>query len=107
MMLYRSAVLGLLTALVLLVAELGRDAPPPPPRPAEPPTVVDVSRTAMLAAGVPLAALVGARRGERVVAVAGGIDDPGPGATVVPGSYLDVELASASGHRRVLVLVHR
>jgi hypothetical protein len=93
MLLYRSAVLGLLVAVLWMLVAIARR---PAPRP-EAPTVVDVSRSAMRFAGVELAALVGARHGERVVAASGAL---------VPGAYVDVELDGAVGRRRVLVLVH-
>jgi hypothetical protein len=104
MILYRSAVLGLLTALVLLL--VSSRPPAPEPRRSEAPTVVDVSRTAMRASGVGLGVLVGARCDEHVVSIAGLVDGRAAADDLVPGSYLDVELASASGARRVLVLVH-
>lgn len=93
MLLYRSAVLGLLVAVLWMVVAMARR---PVPRP-QAPTVVDVSRGAMRVAGVELGALVGARPGERVVAASG---------VLVPGAYVDVELDGAAGRRRVLVLVH-
>jgi hypothetical protein len=96
MLLYRSAVLGLLVALLCLVVALGRSREPRA-RPLPAPTVVDVSRGAMRFAGVDLGALVGARKGERVVSIAGAL---------APGAYVDVELDGATGRRRVLVLVH-
>jgi hypothetical protein len=95
MLLYRSAVLGLLIAVLWMVVAIGRREARPRLAPA--PTVVDVSRGAMRFAGVELGSLVGARPGERVVAASGAL---------VPGAYVDVELDGVAGRRRVLVLVH-
>jgi hypothetical protein len=96
MLLYRSAVLGLLIAVLWMVVAIGRGRDLQP-RPRAAPTVVDVSRGAMHVAGTDLGSLVGARPGERVVAASGAL---------VPGAYVDVELDGAVGRRRVLVLVH-
>jgi len=107
MLLYRSAVLGLLGALLLLVAERGGHRP----RPAavDAPVVVDVSRTALAAAQIPPAALVGTRPGERIVAVDGeahrALEDAW--ALTPEGGFVDVELAGRGARRRVLLLVHR
>ena len=107
MLLYRSAVLGLLCALVLLVATRGPGRPDAAPDGA---VVVDVSRTAMDAAGLGPDALIAVRPGERVASVDG---VPGRSALEAAwqaardGGFVDVELASQGARRRVLLLVHR
>jgi hypothetical protein len=117
MMVYRSLVVGLLGAIVLLVA-----APHPNPRSAarETPvevvapsetdaTLVDVSRRI---AGTDPMPLLGLHPGERVAAVDGlaanGVDLVDRWARTFPGEFLDIEVAGggASSVRRILVLVH-
>jgi hypothetical protein len=107
MLLYRSVVLGLLGALVLLVATRGpsrRDAAP------DSAVVVDVSRTAMAVAGLGPDALIAVRPGERIASVDGvagaGALDAAWRATR-DGGFVDVELAGGAARRRVLLLVHR
>jgi hypothetical protein len=111
MLLYRSAVLGLLCALALLVAG-GREEPRPA---AEAPVVVDVSKSALRQAQLPVDALLGLRPGERVVAVAGatcGTETPladlrWTWSQLSDRGYLDVEVAGRGDRRRrVLVLAH-
>jgi len=118
MMLYRSLVLGLVGALILIqvdravhaprvvrIANTGNVAPP------ETPTVVDVSRDALAAAGRD-PSTVGLDRGERITAVDslavrdGGIAlrDALDGAA--PGTFVDLEIARGGAARRVLVLLH-
>jgi S1-C subfamily serine protease len=115
MMLYRSLVLGLVGALLMLqVAQNGapplegeaRAAPPP----VDLPTIVDVSRPA-LAAGGDVAPALGLRPGERIAA----IDDAPVTDTLAAvaairgaraGQYLDLDVMRAGRARRVLVLVH-
>ena len=119
MMLYRSLVLGLVGALILIqvdravhaprvvrIANTGNVAPP------ETPTVVDVSRDALAAAGRDPSTVVGLDRGERITAVDslavrdGGIAlrDALDGAA--PGTFVDLEIARGGAARRVLVLLH-
>ncbi|HUQ04157.1 MAG TPA: hypothetical protein VM261_16775 [Kofleriaceae bacterium] len=110
-MVYRSLVVGLLGALVLLIAAPRREvrvvresaAAVEVATPDEA-TVVDVSRRAAGADPMPL---LGLRPGERIAAVDGVAGDSitlaARWAQAEPGRYLDVELA---GGRRILVLVH-
>ena len=117
MMVYRSLVVGLLGAIVLLVA-----APRPTQRPAarETPvqviatseadaTLVDVSRR--IAGDDPMP-LLGLHPGERVAAVDGtaanGVDLVDRWARTFPGEYLDIEVTGGgtASTRRILVLVH-
>lgn len=109
MLLYRSAVLGLLCAVLLLVAE--HREPRPIPRSAiAAPVVVDVSRRALASAQLAPDAVIGARPGERILAV----DGARGGAEALrqawartsDGGYVDVELAGRGVRRRVLVLAH-
>jgi hypothetical protein len=111
MMVYRSLVVGLLGALVLLVAAPRREVRVVRERAAAvevtapgDATVVDVSRRA---AGVDPMPLLGLRPGERVAAVDGVAGDSitlaARWAYAAPGQYVDVEIA---GGRRILVLVH-
>jgi hypothetical protein len=112
MLLYRSLVLGLVGAIVML--EVARSAEPPvraeaAPRP-DAPTIVDVSRPA-LAAGGDVSPALGLRPGERIAAIG---DTPVADAGAVlaairgarGGQYLDLDVARAGRARRVLVLVH-
>ncbi len=114
MLLYRSLVLGLLGALIML--EVGRTGPGHrgmrwmhEPVVAMP-TIVDVSRYA-LDAGADVAPLLGLRPGERIAS----IDDAKVGDAEAAveairvargGEYIDLDVARAGGDRRVLVLVH-
>jgi len=105
MMLYRSLVLGLLGALLLLQVE-GRRSAPAPAAPVgaaadAAPTIVDVSRSALAAAGLTIEDVVGVRPGERLVSADG---SRGP---VGADGYVDFELARGAQQRRVVVLVHR
>ena len=111
MLLYRSLVLGLIGALIML--EIGRTGPArgggATPAVAMP-TIVDVSRYA-LDAGADVAPLLGLHPGERIAS----IDDAAVGDASAAlaairaargGEYIDLEVARAGGDRRVLVLVH-
>jgi S1-C subfamily serine protease len=106
MVLYRSIVLGLVAALVML--ELGRWQRPST-HPASP-TIVDVSRAA-LASGADVAPVLGLHPGERIAA----IDDTPvrDGGAVISairdahaGQYVDLDVRRAGAARRVLVLIH-
>ncbi|HTJ42327.1 MAG TPA: hypothetical protein VL463_09555 [Kofleriaceae bacterium] len=107
MVLYRSIVLGLVAALVML--ELGRAARPEPQVRALP-TIIDVSRPA-LASGGDVAPALGLRPGERIAAID---DAPVRDASAAlaqirdarSGQFLDLDVHRAGGDRRVLVLVH-
>lgn len=114
MMVYRSIVVGLLGALVLLVAAPPRATPvlvatPVAVAPSSEAAVVDVSRRA---AGDDPMPLLGLRPGERVAAVDGVAADSvvlaGRWAQAFPGEYLDIEVAGGgtAAARRILVLVH-
>jgi hypothetical protein len=118
MMVYRSLVVGLLGAIVLLVA-----APRPNPKPAvarETPvqvvapgeadaTLVDVSRRIAGADPMPL---LGLHPGERVASIDGaaadGVELADRWARTFPGEYLDIEVTGGgiASARRILVLVH-
>jgi hypothetical protein len=118
MMVYRSLVVGLLGAIVLLVA-----APRPSQRPAAhatpvevvaapsgtDATLVDVSRRIAGADPMPL---LGLHPGERVAAIDGaaatGVDLVDRWVRTFPGEYLDIEVTGggATSARRILVLVH-
>jgi hypothetical protein len=117
MMVYRSLVVGLLGAIVLLVA-----APRPSQRPAAhataveiatpsdaEATLVDVSRRI---AGEDPMPLLGLHPGERVAAVDGaaatGVDLVDRWARTFPGEFLDIEVTGGgtASARRILVLVH-
>jgi hypothetical protein len=116
MMVYRSLVVGLLGALVLLVAAprprpyatVARASPVEVLAPGDA-TVVDVSRRAAGADPMPL---LGLHPGERVAAVDGVAADSvalaGRWAQSYPGEYLDIEVAGGgtTSTRRILVLVH-
>jgi hypothetical protein len=107
MLLYRSAVLGLLCALLLLVATRETARPAAAPGAA---VVVDVSRAAMNAAGLGPEALIAVRPGERIASVDGVAGAGALGAAwraARDGGFVDVELASRDARRRVLLLVHR
>jgi len=111
MMLYRSLVLGLVGALILI--EVGR----PSPRAvgatdaSSAPTIVDVSRAA-LDTGVDVGPVVGLRLGERVARVDDQPVSDGMVAvseairTAAPGQFLDLDVLRGGAARRVLVLVH-
>lgn len=114
MMVYRSIVVGLLGALVLLVAARPRAtsvlvATPVVAAPSDDAAVVDVSRRA---AGDDPMPLLGLRPGERVAAVDGAAADSialaGRWAQTFPGEYLDIEVTGGgvASARRILVLVH-
>jgi hypothetical protein len=109
MMLYRSLVLGLVGALVLL--EVARSGPASPPPPRETPTIIDVSRAA-LASPIDLGPLFGLKPGERIARLddrplSDGTSEVGAAIrTAFPGQYLDLDVLRPDGARRVLVLVH-
>ena len=116
MLLFRSLAVGLAGAcLLLLVYRPAYDvriehAQVQGPPASVVPTIVDV------AAGVPageLSSLIRLAPGERVVAVDDHpvATDLEAGAAIVdreasPGTFVDLEVAGAAGHRRVLVLLH-
>lgn len=126
-MVYRSLVVGLLGALVLLVAaptvvpqrsaatpqgltQVGRDVFVVGDRSIDDRdlvTVVDVSRRA---AGNDPVPLLGLHPGERIAAVDGVAADTvtfvGRWAQAFPGDYVDVEVTGGTRARRILVLVH-
>ena len=113
MLLYRSLVLGLIGALIMLeVARTGpthrglRWASPP----AAVPTIVDVSRVA-LDAGADVAPVLGLHPGERIASIDdAAVGDASAALTAIRaargGQYIDLDVAHAGGDRRVLVLVH-
>jgi hypothetical protein len=113
MMVYRSIVVGLLAALVLLVAGAQRRTHVLVATPVDVTTasndaaVVDVS---WRAAGADPMPLLGLHPGERVAAVDGVAADSvalaGRWAQAFPGQYLDVEVTGRTSARRILVLVH-
>jgi hypothetical protein len=116
MMVYRSIVVGLLGALVLLVAVPNvRDTRVIVATPVEvaatssDAAVVDVSRRV---AGHDPIPLLGLHPGERIAAIDGMAGDSvtlvGRWAQVFPGEYVDVEVTGGGGAgvRRVLILVH-
>jgi hypothetical protein len=115
MLLYRSLVLGLIGALIML--EVARTGPAHPgmrwataERAAAAPTIVDVSRHA-LDAGADVAPLLGLHPGERVAAIDDArVVDAGAALAAIRaargGEYIDLDVARAGGARRVLVLVH-
>ncbi len=115
MLLYRSLILGLVGALVMI--EAARSGHTPRPRVAlsdgAPPTIaiVDVSRRA-LDAGADVGPVVGLHPGERIARLD---DQPVTDGTSAigaairgaePGQYLDVDVTRSGGQRRILVLVH-
>ena len=113
MLLYRSLVLGLIGALIMLVVTRSapaHDAPPASSDVAIAPTIVDVSRPA-LDVGADVAPALGLRPGERIAAID---DAPIGDATAAlaairgarAGEYLDLDVQRAGAARRVLVLVH-
>lgn len=112
-MVYRSIVVGLLGALVLLVAGTQRSThvvlttPVEVAAQASDTAVVDVSRRA---AGHDPIPLLGLHPGERIAAIDGVAADSialvGRWAQAFPGEYVDVEVAGGAGIRRILVLVH-
>ena len=111
MMLYRSLVLGLLGALILLVA---RHPARPAPGASEPTgpraTIVDISHDALVA-GADVQPALGLAPGERVVAID---DQPVRDRAAVGsaiesaehGRFVDLDVRRAGTTRRVLVLVH-
>lgn len=110
MVLYRSLVLGLLGALVML--EVARTGPPHHgfALSAVMPTIVDVSRPA-LDAGADVAPVLGLRPGERIAAIDDApVDEAGAAIAAIRGAhageYLDLDVQRVGGARRVLVLVH-
>jgi len=112
MMVYRSLVVGLLGALVLLVAAPRHTTPvlvatPVEIAPASDAAVVDVSRRA---AGDDPMPLLGLHPGERIAAVDGVAADTltfvGRWSQTFPGEYVDVEVTGGTSARRILVLVH-
>ena len=115
MLLYRSLVLGLVGALVML--QVARNGTPPlegtaqaERPPSEVPTIVDVSRPA-LAAGGDVSPALGPRPGERIAAIDHApVADVGAAVAAIRGAragqYLDLDVARAGRARRVLVLVH-
>lgn len=103
---FRSLVLGLLGALVLLVALHRRS--PEPVRGGASAVIVDVSQRA---AGDSVVDVLGLADGERVIAIG---DVAARTDQVVdawrrsaPGGYLDLTVEGGGAVRRVLVLVHR
>ena len=106
---YRSLVIGLLTAAVMLLARPWVVPSRSSGDNADRLAVVDVDRAA---AGDHVLDLLGLAPGERVVAI-----DDRPGTTedvatawraAAPGRFLDLDVAGPGGaFRRVLVLVHR
>jgi len=108
-MIYRSLVLGLVGALVLIEATRVR-RPAPAPIPA--PTIVDVSRQALGDGAVDVAPVVGLRPGERIAMIddAAVVDGAAALGTALraaePGQFVDLDVRRAGGDRRVLVLVH-
>lgn len=113
MMLYRSLVIGMLGALLLLVAQQERagrsfiSVARPPEADA---TIVDISRDA-LSSGADLLPALGLAPGERVVAID---DRPIKDTDAVSssivyadhGQFVDLEVHRPGATRRVLVLVH-
>lgn len=116
-MLYRSLLLGLVGAVLLMEAthtaprggERRAIAAAPAARAA--PTIVDVARGA-LDAQIDVGLVLGLRPGERVAAIDDAPVGDGREAAVAAirdapaGRYLDLDVARAGATRRVLVLVH-
>jgi hypothetical protein len=108
-MIYRSLILGLVGALVLIEATRVRHARP---RPGPASTIVDVSQRALDQGAVDVAPVVGLRPGERIAMIDDAVVVDGASALGValhaahPGQYVDLDVRRAGGDRRVLVLVH-
>ncbi len=115
MLLYRSLVLGIVGALVLL--QISSPAPRARPRPMVPmapsaPTLVDVSRRALDAGPVDPSPVIGLRPGERIARVDEQPVVDGAAAfgarlrSARAGDFLDLDVRRGAAARRVLVLVH-
>jgi hypothetical protein len=115
MLLYRSLVLGIVGAIILL--EVARPTPAPRLRPLiemapVAPTLVDVSRQALDVAAVDPAPVIGLRPGERIARVDETPVVDGAAAfgarlrSARAGDFLDLDVRRGERARRVLVLVH-
>lgn len=115
MLLYRSLVLGLIGALIML--EVARSGPAhhvlhadASASVAASPTIIDVSRLA-LDVGADVAPVLGLRPGERIAAIDDApVGDASAAVAAIRGArageYLDLDVQRAGAARRVLVLVH-